>query len=223
VETQGSAQRLPSDDELVALLRERNESALALLVDAWSGGILRLARFFVSTDESAAEVMREAWISVVTGISAFDGRSSLKTWVYSVLVHAAKRRRAEEGRATLFGGGATAEGGPMVDSAHFLGPGDPDAGDWWISPTPWPAPTAEQVPFAREIRQVLPAALDLLPDQQRIVITLRDVEGHSADEVCEILDISAADQRVLLHRARAFVRDKVEDYFASHGGGTVER
>lgn len=207
---------LPPDEELVERLRRKDENAFALLVDAWSGAILRLARTFVSTDESAAEIVQETWLSVIKSISTFEGRSSLKTWVYRVLVHAAKRRCAQEGRTIPLSNLPTREDyGPSVDPSRFRDPSESDPGDWRIFPRPWPQPTPEQATLNKEIRQELEAALEMLPGRQRIVIILRDIEGRSSDEVCEILDISPANQRVLLHRARSFVRSRLEFYFSS--------
>jgi len=219
---------LPSDDALVTRLKGNDEAAFVLLLDAWSGGMLRLARTFVSTDDSAAEVVQEAWLAVIQGLGGFAGRSSLKTWVYRILVNTAKRRGLRERRVVPFGSLATdADDGPTVDPSRFAGVGDPFPGHWREFPAPWPTP--EQATLDSEIRGQVAAALAALPERQRIVITLRDVEGYDSDEVCSILEISAANQRVLLHRARAFVRGKLEEYFAAtetvRGGGrkTVNR
>jgi RNA polymerase sigma-70 factor, ECF subfamily len=206
---------LPRDEELAARLQDRDEAAFASLVDSWSSGMLRLARSFVSTDDSAAEVVQEAWLAVIEGIAAFEGRSSLKTWVYRIVVNIAKRRGARESRSVPWSSLSPTgeETGPTVDPKRFRGPDEPYAGHWREFPARWPSP--EQQTLAGEIRSQLAIALDQLPDSQRIVITLRDIEGYSSAEVCSILDISAANQRVLLHRARAFVRGRLEDYFAS--------
>lgn len=208
---------LPSDEELVARLRDRDESAFVLLVDAWSAGILRLARSFVSTNESAAEVVQDTWLAVIQGIGAFEGRSSLKTWIYRIGVNAAKRRGVREGRTIPWSSLMPADGGATVDPSRFRGPKDPYPGDWWDYPAPWPQPSPEQQALAGEINAEVAAAMAELPDRQRIVIALRDLEGHSSEEVCAILEISAANQRVLLHRARAFVRGRLDEYFASAG------
>lgn len=207
---------LPPDSVLVDRLRARDEAAFALVLDAWSGGMLRLARSFVSTPDSAAEVVQDAWLGVVEGIGRFEGRSSLKTWVYRILVNTAKRRGSREGRSIPWSSLPGAEDqGPTVDPSRFRGPDEQWAGHWREFPAPWPSP--EQETLAAEVRAEVAAALALLPDRQRIVITLRDVDGYSSDEVCSILEISAANQRVLLHRARAFVRGKLEEYYVSTG------
>jgi RNA polymerase sigma-70 factor (ECF subfamily) len=207
----------PSDNELAARLRAGDDAAFAGLVDAWSSGMLRLARSFVSTDESAAEVVQEAWLAVIEGIARYEGRSSLRTWVYRILVNVAKRRGARENRSIPWSSLSRTDedAGPTVDPDQFRGPGEPYAGHWREFPAPWPTP--EHQALAGEIRSQVIATLAALPDRQLIVITLRDVEVYSSDEVCSILDISPGYQRVLLHRARAFVRAGLEDYFAAVG------
>ncbi|MBD0293085.1 MAG: sigma-70 family RNA polymerase sigma factor [Jiangellaceae bacterium] len=209
-----AARSLPPDEELVTRLRTGDEAAFALLVDAWSSGMLRLARAFVSTHESAAEVVQEAWLAVVEGLAAFEGRSSLRTWVYRILVNIAKRRGARESRSVPWSSLSIGdEEGPTVDPGLFRGAGEPYAGHWREFPALWPS--SEQQVLAGEVRAQIAAALARLPGPQRIVITLRDVEGYAAAEVCSILDISSGYQRVLLHRARASVRGWLEDYFAT--------
>jgi RNA polymerase sigma-70 factor (ECF subfamily) len=202
---------LPPDGELVARLRARDDAAFALMLDAWSGGMARVARSIVSTHASADEVVQDAWLAVIQGVGRFEGRSSLKTWVYRILVNAAKRRALREGRQISWSPVAGEGDTPTVDPARFGGPGDRFPGHWLAFPAPWPSP--EQDMLAGEVQERVEAALAELPDRQRVVITLRDVEGYSSDEVCSILEISAANQRVLLHRARAYVRGKLEEYF----------
>lgn len=205
---------LPPDEVLVARLRDRDEAAFALVLDAWSASMLRLARSFVSTNDSASEVVQETWYAVIVGIEKFARRSSLKTWVYRILVNTAKRRGASEGRTVPWSSlpGSEADG-PTVDPSRFQRPGEPTPGHWRTFPAAWPAP--EQTALATELRTQITAALVQLPDRQRIVITLRDVEGYDSAEVCAMLEISAANQRVLLHRARAVVRGRLEEYFAT--------
>jgi RNA polymerase sigma-70 factor (ECF subfamily) len=204
---------LPRDAELVPRLRRRDEAAFALVLDAWSGGMTRVARSIVSTDASADEVVQDAWLAVIRGIGSFEARSSLKTWVYRILVNAAKRRAMREGRHMSWSLVPGEDDTPTVDPSRFGGPGDQFPGHWLAFPAPWPSP--EQGTLAGEVNVQVEAALAGLPERQRVVITLRDVEGYSSDEVCSILQISAANQRVLLHRARAFVRGKLEEYFVA--------
>lgn len=213
---------LPPDAELVTRLRDRDEAAFTLLVDAWSGGMLRLARSFVATRESADEVLQDTWLAVLTGVAGFAGRSSLRTWVYRILVNTAKRRGERESRTVPWSSWApdrAERDEPTVDPARFRGPDDPYPGHWKEFPAAWPAqPSPESQVLAGEVRARLASALDALPARQRIVITLRDVEGYTSDEVCSILDISAENQRVLLHRARATARRALDEYFAPAGG-----
>jgi RNA polymerase sigma-70 factor (ECF subfamily) len=204
---------LPADDVLVAGLRAGDDALFALLVDTWSAGMLRLARGFVSTPDSAAEVVQDAWLGVIEGVDRFAGRSALKTWVYRILVNTAKRRRDREGRTVPWSSLGPEDAGPTVDPGRFQGPGEPYPGHWREFPEPWPSP--EQHTLAAETRATVAAAVDRLPARQRAVIVLRDVEGYPSAEVCSILEISAANQRVLLHRARAVVRAELERYFAS--------
>jgi RNA polymerase sigma-70 factor, ECF subfamily len=210
---------LPSDAELVARLRGRDEPAFALVLDAWSGGMTRVARSIVSTHASADEVVQDAWLAVVQAIGTFEARSSLKTWVYRILVNTARRRAMREGRHVSWSLVPGEDDTPTVDPARFGGPGDRFPGHWLAFPAPWPSP--EQNMLAGEVQAQVEAALAALPERQRVVITLRDVEGYSSDEVCSILDISAANQRVLLHRARAFVRGRLEEYFVASAASDV--
>lgn len=203
---------LPPDDVLVAGLRAGDEALFARLLDAWSPGMLRLARAFVTTPDSAAEVVQDAWLGVIEGVGRFAGRSSLRTWAYRILVNTAKRRRDRERRTVPWSSLGPEDRGPTVDPERFQGPDEPYPGHWREFPQPWPSP--EQHALAAETRARVAAAVERLPERQRVVIVLRDVEGYDAAEVCSILEISAANQRVLLHRARAVVRAELERYFA---------
>jgi RNA polymerase sigma-70 factor (ECF subfamily) len=212
---------LPPDAELVMRLRAGDEAAFALVLDNWSPGMLRLARSFVSTPDSAAEVVQDTWLAVLSAIDRFEGRSTLRTWVYRILVNTAKRRAARERRSVPMsslgpdpGADAAEDAGPTVDPDRFQGAGEPYPGHWRQLPAPWTAlaPSPEQRTLDAELQVRLEDALADLPERQRTVITLRDVQGHSAEEVCAILDISPGNQRVLLHRARAHVRAQLEVY-----------
>jgi RNA polymerase sigma-70 factor, ECF subfamily len=205
---QSAVEPLPPDAELVARLRGRDEAAFALLLDRWSPGMLRLARSFVSTPDSAAECVQDAWLAVLEGIDRFEGRSALRTWVYRILVNTAKRRGVREGRSVPWS--SIDDAGPTVDPARFRSPGEPYAGHWREFPLPFLTP--EDATLAAEVRAVVAAAVAELPDRQRIVLTLRDVHGYDAAEVGAILEVSPGNQRVLLHRARAHVRARLEDY-----------
>jgi RNA polymerase sigma-70 factor (ECF subfamily) len=150
---------------------------------------------------------------VLRGIAGFEGRASLRTWVYRILVNKAKTRGVRDSRTVPASSLLDDEPGegPTVDPARFRGADDPYPGHWRSAPPAWPAP--EDGVVAAETRRLLAAALAGLPARQRVVVTLRDVSGHSSDEVCELLSISAANQRVLLHRGRAALRAALEQYW----------
>ena len=210
-----------SDDVLVAGLRARDEGVFARLLTEWSRSMLRLARSYVSTDASAEEVVQDTWIAVMQGIDRFEGRSSLRTWVYRILVNIARKRGVKEHRTLPWSSLSPTDDdrGPTVDPTAFRGPEEQYPGGWKAFPAEWAS--TESAVLAAEVRTTVKAALDLLPERQRIVITLRDVLGHSSDEVCQMLDISTANQRVLLHRARAAVRKHLAAYMAEASAGDV--
>jgi RNA polymerase sigma-70 factor (ECF subfamily) len=199
---------LPPDDVIVGRLRAGDESMFAMLLDSWSRGMLRAAGAYVGTRESAEDVVQDTWLAVLKGIDRFEGRSALRTWVYRILINTAKTRGVKDNRTVAL---SDLEGAPTVDPARFGGPSDPHAGGWRHPPPQWP-PVETQVELS-EMRRAVEAAIAELPYRQRVVITLRDVEGYTSDEVCAVLDVSMANQRVLLHRARAVVRARLEDYF----------
>ncbi|MGH3434295.1 MAG: sigma-70 family RNA polymerase sigma factor [Thermocrispum sp.] len=166
-------------------------------------------------------MVQETWLAVVQGIDGFQGRSSLRTWVYRILVNTAKGRGQRERRVLPLSSLRPSDpdaGGPTADPDRFRDPGEPYPGHWREFPAPWPVPEQPGQPEARaldgEVRGVLLAALEQLPQRQRQVITLRDVEGYDAPEVREILQVTAANQRMLLHRGRAFVRARLEQHYA---------
>ncbi|MFC5835528.1 RNA polymerase sigma factor [Nonomuraea insulae] len=196
---------LPPDDVVVAGLRAGDEAMFAALLDTWSRGMLRVARTYVSTDHSAEEVVQDTWLAVIGAIDGFEGRSSVKTWVYRILVNTAKKRGVRESRTLPWSAFEQ-------DGAQFQDFGLTPAG--WSDPAAvWPTPEGEAL--AAEVRTLIADALARLPPRQRVVIALRDVEGCTSEEVCEILEISAANQRVLLHRARTAVRGWLADYYES--------
>ena len=175
--------------------------------------MVRLARLYVDEQPVAEDVAQEAWISVLRGIDRFEGRSSLRTWIFRILVNTAKTRARRERRTIPFSalGGADE---PAVEPERFLPDGDAWAGHW----SQPPAPTApEEELLAGEVRRHLGEAIRSLPPAQRAVIGLRDVEGWSAEEVCELLELTPVHQRVLLHRARSAVRRRLEPYLAETG------
>jgi RNA polymerase sigma-70 factor (ECF subfamily) len=160
----------------------------------------------------AEEVVQETWIAVLRGIDRFEGRSSLKTWIFRILMNTAKTRGQRESRSIPFS--ATASGDePAVDPDRFLGADHQWAGGWMLGPSEWQTPE-EELLQGETLEKIL-AAIEELPDQQRAVITLRDIEGFPADEVSAALGISDGNQRVLLHRARSKVRAAIESYLGA--------
>jgi RNA polymerase sigma-70 factor, ECF subfamily len=203
---------LPPDGVLVAALRAGDDATFARVLDAWSSSMLRLARSFVSTHASAEEVVQDTWLAVLKGLPGFEGRSAFRTWVYRILVSTAKKRGVRERRSVPWSSVVNGDDGPTVDPSRFRGPDDRFPGGWREFPAAWASP--EEIMLSGEIHTVLAGILDELPDRQRAVLTLRDVADHSAPEVCELLDITPANQRVLLHRARAAVRERLAGYLA---------
>ncbi|MBG0852170.1 sigma-70 family RNA polymerase sigma factor [Streptomyces spinoverrucosus] len=208
------ARELPPDEVLVQRLRDGDEETFALVLDTWSGSMLRLAMSFVSTRDSAQEAVQDTWLAVIKGIGDFEGRSSLKTWVYRILVNTAKARGTKESRTVPFTSLLPEEEGPTVDADRFRAPGEPYAGHWAVGQKPQPWHIPEDHVLRGEVREVIAEAIDELPPRLRTVITLRDVAGYGSEEVCDLLEISPGNQRVLLHRARALLRRKLEKYLS---------
>jgi RNA polymerase sigma-70 factor (ECF subfamily) len=204
------------DPVLVAALCRGDADAFATLVDRHSPAMIRVAMAYVPTRAAAEEAVQETWIAVMRGIDGFEGRASLKTWIFRILTNVAMRSGARERRSMPFSALAKAEntGEPSVDPDRFL-PADHELfpGHWAIMPARWPTP--EEGLLAGETREVIAAAIAELPKAQRTVIALRDVEGWSSEEVCEALEISAGNQRILLHRARSRIRTAIEDYYGA--------
>jgi RNA polymerase sigma-70 factor (ECF subfamily) len=182
--------------------------------------MLRVAMMYVSSRAVAEEVVQEAWLGVFAGLERFEGRSSLKTWVFRILTNTAKTRGEREGRSVPFSslGGDGDEGEPAVDADRFLASDHRWAGHWASSPRN-PHDVPEERLLAREARARIATAIEALPASQRAVITLRDIDGFDADEACEILGVSEANQRVLLHRARSRVRAALEEYVDDEAAG----
>jgi len=201
------------DQRLVARLRAGDEDAFAALVDLHGPALLRVAMAFVPSRAVAEEVVQETWIAVMRGIDGFQGRSSLKTWIFRILTNAAMRGGSRERRSVPFAAVAAADE-RSVDPERFL-PADHELfpGHWVLAPARWPTP--EEGLLSGETRAVIIAAIEQLPTAQRTVLALRDIEGWSSEEVGAALEISAGNQRILLHRARARVRAAIEDYFGA--------
>jgi RNA polymerase sigma-70 factor (ECF subfamily) len=200
------------ESALIAALRGGDEAVFAQLVDQHTPSLLRVARGYVPSHEIAEEVVQETWIALLKGIDKFEGRSSLCTWLFAVMINIAKTRGLRERRDSDTA--IAAYTGGTVDPRLFRGPGEEWPGDWkdWKEyPRAFPE-TPEGSVLANELTAVARAELDRLPERQRIVVTLRDMLGFDSSEVCELLDISVANQRVLLHRGRAAVRLVLESY-----------
>jgi len=198
------------DAELLRALRAGDERAFAELVTKYGPSLLRLAQLFVPSRAVAEDVVAETWLAVYTGLERFEGRSSLKTWLFRILTNKAKTRGRRESRTVPFSALAADgdEGETAVDVERFLGPDSRRPGGWAVLPRGVP----EERLLAREAREQIEAAIEALPPNQRAVITLRDVEGLSAEEACNVLGLSETNQRVLLHRARSKVRAAFERY-----------
>ncbi|KAA0084291.1 sigma-70 family RNA polymerase sigma factor [Mycolicibacterium sp. P9-64] len=197
--------------QLVDGLRAGDERAFVVLVDQHTPAMLRVARGYVPSHEIAEEVVQEAWIAVLKGIAGFEGRSSLRTWLFAVMINIAKARGIRERRDA--DAAIAAFTGGTVDPARFRGSDDPWPGHWRQDAGPAAFPeTPEGSVLEGELVEVAKCGLDGLPDRQRIVVTLRDMLGFDSAEVCDLLDISVANQRVLLHRGRAAVRAVLEEY-----------
>lgn len=188
------------DAELVTRLRAGDEDAFRFLVERYHSSLLRLAQTMVPSRAVAEEVVQDTWLGLLRGIKGFEGRSSLRTWLFHVLVNRARSTGAHERRPTT---GTTA--GPTVDPSRF-GP----QGNWADPPVPWPEEVDDRL-VARQLADRIRPRIGELPELQRQVVTLRDLEGLSAPEVCSLLDISEGNQRVLLHRARARLRSMLEN------------
>jgi RNA polymerase sigma-70 factor, ECF subfamily len=196
---------------LIAALRDGDEAAFAQLVDHHAASMLRVARGYVPSREIAEEVVQETWIALLKGIDHFEGRSSLRTWLFAVMINIAKARGVRERRDT--DAAIAAFTGGTVDAARFRTADDPYPGHWQQGEEPSRFPeTPEGSVLGNELVDVARRELYKLPDRQRVVVTLRDMLGFDSGEVCELLDISIANQRVLLHRGRAAVRQVLEDY-----------
>ena len=185
--------------DLVARLRAGDERAFEALVDRHYAMMLAVARGYVRTRAVAEEVVQEAWLGVLNGIDRFEGRSSLKTWIFRIVANRAKTRGQREARSRPF---SSLEAEPAVDPDRFVG------GEWATPPASWP----EERLLGNESLRVIGDAIEGLPPSQRAVITLRDVQGWSAEEVRNALELSETNERVLLHRARAKVRAALEAY-----------
>jgi RNA polymerase sigma-70 factor (ECF subfamily) len=197
--------------ELLARLRSGDERAFEALVDRHYGTMLAVARGYVKSRAVAEEVVQEAWLGVLKGLDRFEGRSSLRTWIIRIVVNIAQTRGAREARSVPLSSLAPEGDETAVDPDRFRGSDDAFPGHWRGYPSDWQA-LPEQSLLGRETLALVMAVVAELPPAQRQVITLRDMSGFSSEEVCAALDVSAGNQRVLLHRARSRVRSALEGH-----------
>jgi RNA polymerase sigma-70 factor, ECF subfamily len=197
------------ESELIARLRDGDEGAFESLVADLYPAMLAVARGYVRSRAVAEEVVQESWLGVLKGLDRFEGRSSLRTWVLKIVANVARTRAVREARSVPLSAFEDESGEPAVDPARFRGPDDAFPGHWRSAPTDWRRLPEERL-TSLETLAVVQEAIEQLPEAQRLVITMRDVAGVDSDEVCDALGISAGNQRVLLHRARARVREALE-------------
>jgi RNA polymerase sigma-70 factor (ECF subfamily) len=202
------ALQAPSEEDELAALRAGDEATFVALVKRHRGPMLRVASLYVKSAASAEEAVQEAWVGVLRGLRLFEGRSSLKAWILRIVANCAKARGERDSRAVPMSAFEEEPGkeGPSVPAERFLGDGERWAGHWSQAPEIWPDARAE----SGELVALVQEALGTLPEPQRTVMTLRDVDGWESGEVCELLSITEGNQRVLLHRARSKVRAHVE-------------
>ncbi|MDQ4108356.1 MAG: sigma-70 family RNA polymerase sigma factor [Actinomycetota bacterium] len=208
---------IPSSDDLslAGRLRAGDEAAFMILVKQLHPAMLRVARMYVSTTAVAEEVVQDAWLGVLRGLDAFEGRSSLRTWIFRILTNIAKTRGQREGRSLPFASLAGDDlESPAVDPSRFDSAVGSFRGQWSTLPDDWTGIPEDRL-LAHETLDVIGEAIAGLPPMQAEVIRLRDARGWSSEEVRNALDLTETNQRVLLHRARARVRDALERYFSS--------
>jgi RNA polymerase sigma-70 factor (ECF subfamily) len=207
------------DSRLLERVRAGDEEAFARLVDLHGASLRRVARMYVSNPASAEEVVQETWLGLLESLERFEGRASLRTWIFRILVNCA-RKRARRDRRDLPFSAAWAPGDELeasVDPDRFLGANHRGKGHWALPPRSWDELPEERL-LSAEATAKVQTAIDSLPDAQREVITLRDVEGWTASEVCNVAGLSDTNQRVLLHRARSKVRRALESYLEDEQG-----
>ena len=202
-----------AEAELLVALRDGQESAFVALVQDYHSSIVRVARMYVSNRATAEEVAQETWLAVLNGLDRFEGRSSLKTWIFRIVANIARTRATRDARSLPFSSLGDDAIEPAVDADRFAPAGERWAGHWKSYPERWDTLPEERL-VGNETRSWIERAIESLPPMQRHVITLRDVEGCSSEEVCSALEISETNQRVLLHRARSKVRRALEGYLA---------
>jgi RNA polymerase sigma-70 factor (ECF subfamily) len=205
-----------SEEDLIAALAQGDEAAFLDLARAYHASMLRVAEIYVSKRAVAEEVVQETWLTVLNGMERFEGRSSLKTWIFRILTNIAKTRAEREGRTIPISALEPARvPEAAVETDRFLPDDHPHwPGHWASAPRSWVALPEEWL-IAKETQRVVAQAIASLPASQRAVISLRDIEGWDSEDVCNVVGVSETNQRVLLHRARSKVRRELEGYLAS--------
>ena len=207
----------PEDARLVSRLRAGDQVAFVETIRSLSPTMLRIARLYVRSEEVAEEVVQEAWISVLEGLEGFEGRSRFRTWVITILVHSAIRRSKREARSTPFSAvagdtdSASADSG--FDADRFFSGDHPRWPSAWATVVPRLDALPEEKLLSVEAMGVVQAAISELPDTHAAVLTLHDIEGRPPEEICETLELTDGNRRLLLHRARNRVRAALEHYF----------
>jgi len=198
---------------LVNSLRSGDESAFVWLVKQYQTSLVRIARLFVQDEPTAEELVQETWLAVLRGLEKFESRSSLKTWIFTILTNKAKTRGQREKRSVSFSDlDDPTSDSPTVDPDRFRPASEGIwEGHWRDGPTPWREIPEDSMVYSETLK-IVQRSIDSLPETQRAVMTLRDIHELSSEEVCNVLDISETNQRVLLHRARARVRQALENY-----------
>jgi RNA polymerase sigma-70 factor, ECF subfamily len=209
IEAQLSGVVRPDESKLIARLRAGEEAAFSSLVSDLYPSMLAVARGYVRSKSVAEEVVQEAWVGVLKGIDRFEARSSLRTWVLRIVANIARTRAVREARTVPLSSFEPVGDEPAVAPTRFGGPDDPFPGHWRSYPTDWRRLPEDRLTSLETI-EVVRAAIEQLPDAQRLVITMRDIAGLTSEEVCDTLDVTAGNQRVLVHRARARVREALE-------------
>jgi len=197
-----------ADRALVLRLLARDEAAFVSLVRAHQESLVRLALSFVGNRATAEEVVQETWSQVLAGLAGFEGRSSLRTWIFRICTNRALRRGERESRSMPLSA-LSSDDAPEVEPGRFDG-----AGHWTDPPRPWDARNPEEVLQRAQALECIERAMQALPPAQRAVVLLRDVEGLEAAEACSVLEVSESNQRVLLHRGRARIRRELEKLFS---------
>lgn len=199
------------DRRIIAGLRAGDETTFVELLDTYQGSLVRVAMRYVPSRAVAEEVVQDTWIAVIEGIDRFEGRSTLKTWLYKILIYQSRARGERERRTIPMSALVDDDSTPSVPTERFRGSDALWAGHWAAPPQRWDGDTEDRL-LAGEARALIDAVIANMPSAQREVIVLRDLSHFSAAEVCDLLDVTESNQRVLLHRARSRVRAALELY-----------